>query len=156
MKEIEISISDKRLFERMKNESGKSALVKESAGQPSKLSARLIMTDDDKRLFDDYVLTAINECAVTIGHYLGECTVSHDTEQDNNLYRIHRFCITIPANYPEGVTEALEDIITNIVFNRCMQQWYILVKSDDANLSAGKIQLCMKQLQELLALRKKP
>lgn len=154
MKEIQLEISERKLFERIKSESGKTAIMKESTGHPARLSTKSIMTEDDKHLFDDYVSTAIHECEIAIRHYLGECTVIHDIEQAGN--GIYRLCIMIPGNFPEETVPAFEDTIFNILLNRCLQQWYILVKSDDANISTGKIQLYMKQLQEILTLRKKP
>jgi hypothetical protein len=151
MKEIQLSINGERLFERMKTESGKVAQIKESAGQSEKLSTHTIITNDEKEFVEDYISTAINECVTIISHYLGACRPCENSTPNNiNL------CIAIPENWAEDATESLKDIITNIIYNRSLQQWYMLVRADDTNLCASKIQLYMKQLQEVLSIRKRP
>lgn len=150
MTEKQLDISRRTLIERIKAESGKSALVKQSAGQPDRLSTHTIVTENEREIIDDYISTAVNECAVTVEHYLGRCR-----REDKNDGTIS-LCVTIPENYPEEAVPILEDIVKNIVVNRCLQLWYMLVRADDGNACANKIQLHMKQLQETLALRKRP
>ena len=156
MKEIQLNINGKKLFERMKAESGKMAQAKLYAGQTEKLSAHTIITDDEKGYVYDYFPIAVNECATIINHYLGECRSSRDADPENTGYHIYVLSIDIPANWPEDARTPLEEIVANIVCNRCLQQWYMLVRADDANSCAAKIQLYMKQLQDMLSLRKRP
>ena len=156
MKEIQLNINEKKLFERMKTESGKMAQAKLYAGQTEKLSAHTIITDDEKGYIDDYIPIAVNECATIINHYLGECRSSRIPDPENTVYHIYVLGIYIPVNWPEEATPSLEEIVANIVCNRCLQQWYMLVRADDANFCAAKIQLYIKQLQDILSLRKRP
>ena len=151
-----IEYQRKKLFERMKTESGKMAQAKLYAGQTEKLSAHTIITDDEKGYIDDYIPIAVNECATIINHYLGECRSSRIPDSENTGYHIYVLVIDIPANWPEEATPSLQEIVANIVCNRCLQQWYMLVRADETNSCAAKIQLYMKQLQDILSLRKRP
>ena len=151
MKEIELNIDGGRLFERMRTESGKAAQIKESDGQSEKLSTHSIGTNDEKELIEDYISTAVNECITIISNYLGTCKPCEDSTPSDI-----RLCVAIPDNWAEEAVESLKDIVANIIYNRSLQQWYMLVKADDTNLCASKIQLYMKQLQEVLSIRKRP
>lgn len=154
MKEIELKISGKRLIDRMKAESGKTAQIKESAGQAESMSTQAILTDDEKELVNDYIKVAINESIVIINRHLGTCSYTYEPEDSMyNLYILH---VKTPENYPQGVVMSLEEVIYNTLLNRCLQQWYMLVRADDSNMCASKIQLYTQQLQETLSIRKKP
>lgn len=156
MKEIELKINERALFERIIAESGIAAQIKEDTGQPSHLSTRAIITEDDKSLIDDYIATAISECVIAINHNLAPCMVVYDYDPSDIRYKTHRLCINVPDNYPEEAVTSLEDIIKNIAINRCLQQWYMLVKCDDLSSCSLKTQLYMQLLHEALTLRKKP
>lgn len=156
MKETELKISGKKLFERMKTESGKTSQVKESAGQTGRISVHGIITDDEKNLIDEYIEIAMNECMTVTNRYLGACRFTSKADPSDTRHNIYSLHVAMPVNYPEEAFLSLEGIIGNIVVNRSLQQWYMLARSDDASLCSSKIQLYMQQLQETLSLRKRP
>ena len=154
MKEIQFSIKETIIHERVKTESGFTAQIKATAGQTPQLSSLTIATDEEARIMNGYIPSAINECIIAINRYLSPCNVTEENE--GKEHKKYCFNILIPHNYPEELVESLENIVTDFISNRCLQQWYMLVKSDDANTSAMKAQSSMTLLRETLSVRKKP
>ena len=152
MKRTQLEIRDIRIYERLKAESGVTAHVKNIAGHPSKLSSLSIATDDEKCIIDDYIELAASECLMTINHYLSPCNISEENDSNDTQYKVRHFSMTIPDTFSEGEITQIGNIIMDFICNRCLQQWYILVKSDDANISAIKAQSSMALLREILAM----
>lgn len=156
MKEEQFIIENRTVFEKIKSESAYTAQIKSTAGQPYKLASLTIAGDEEKRTIDEYIPLAAGECAITISHYLAPCTVTEESEAENNEYRIHRFKVMLPENYPAENMALLGNIVADYICNRCLQQWYMLTKSDDANTAALKAQSSMSLLRDMLIMRKKP
>lgn len=156
MKEEQITINERTVLDRIKNESAHTAQIRSTAGQPYKLASLTIAGDEDKKIIDGYIELAAGECAITISHYLAPCTVTKENEAGNNGYKIHRFKVMLPENYPAENITLLGNIITDYICNRSLQQWYMLTKSDDANTAALKTQSSMSLLRDTLNMRKKP
>lgn len=156
MKEIQFSIRDIKLYERFRAESGYGAHIKATAGQPDNLVALTIATDEENGIIDEYIQVAINECIVTTSRYLAQCNVSHENDNEANGYKIHNFSLSLPHNYPETHIISLENVMMDFICNRTLQQWYALVKSDDANTVAIKAQSAMALMRDILSIRTKP
>lgn len=156
MEKQEFSIRDIKVYERIKAESGFTAQIKTAIGEPSKQTLLTIATDDEKIILDEYISLAVNECVVAISHYLSPCHITEESDTNEITYKIRHFNLTIPDNYPEENISALENIVMDFICNRVLQQWYMLVKADDANTLAAKTQSCMMLLRNILSMRKKP
>ena len=157
MKEQQTKIQEIKIYERIKAESGFSALIKEAAGEPSRLTSLTITTDDEKNIIDGYILSAINECIIAINRSLSTCYLTEETEKIGNTeFRIYIFNLKLPENYPEEMLTILNGILMNYISSSCLQQWYMLVKAEDANIYAAKAQSSMTQLRETLLLRSRP
>ena len=156
MKEKQFDIKDSDIYEKIKNESGFTAQIKAIAGQPAKQTSMTIATDEEKIFFDGYIQSAVNECIVAISRYLSSCYATEENDTENALYKIRRFNLVLPENYPEENITALCNIVYDYITSRCLQQWYMLTKSDEANVSADKAQTSMTLLLDILSARKKP
>jgi hypothetical protein len=156
MKETQFDIKDIKIYERVKAESGFTAQIKSAAGQSGKLTSLTIATDDEKGILDEFIPLAINECIVTINRYLTSCSVSKEEESSAPQYKIHHFNLVLPGNYPEENIVPIENIVMDFICNRCLQQWYMLVKSEDANTATIKAQSSMALLRDMLSMRTKP
>ena len=156
MKKEQFDIKDIDIHERIKDESGFIAQIKAIAGQPAKLNSMTIATDGEKIFFDVHIQPAVNECVVAISRYLSPCYVTEENDTENALYKIRRFNLMLPENYPEENITAVCNIVYDYITSRCLQQWYMLTKSDDANVSAAKAQTSMTLLLDILSARKKP
>lgn len=156
MKDTKFSIRDIKVYERLKAESGYSAHIKSSAGQPDKLLTLTVATNNEKGIIDEYILGAINECRMAISRYLTPCNVNEENDNDADGYKLHSFTLTLPCNYPETYIDSLENAVMEVICNRCLQQWYTLVKSDDANTAALKAQSAMALMRDMLSIRTKP
>ena len=156
MIEKKLDIKDTDIYERIKNESGFTSQIKAIAGQSTKLASMAIATDDEKIFFDAFIQPAVNECVLAINHYLSPCNVTAENDTQNTSYRIRHFNLMVPENYPEENVSMLGDILVDYITNRCLQQWYMLTKSDDVGTSALKVQTAMTLLRDMLSMRKKP
>lgn len=156
MKDTQFSIRDIKVYERLKAESGYSAHIKSTAGQPDKLLSLTIATNEEKGIIDEYLLGAINECRMAISRYLSPCSIDEENDCNADGYMIHRFKVTLPSNYPETYISSLESAVTDFVCSRCLQQWYLLVKSDDADTATLKAQSAMALMRDILSTRTKP
>lgn len=156
MKEVQLVIRASNVHERIMAESGFTAQIKAAAGQSDRLTSLTIATDDERRIVSEFIPTAINECAVTISRNLSPCNLTENHEEGNEGYKRYCFTFMLPENFPEENIHQLQRIIMDIVCNRSLQQWYLLVKSDDANSVAMKAQSSMILLRDMLSIRKKP
>lgn len=157
MKERQTKIKEIKIYERIKTESGFSALIKEATGQPGWLTSLTITTDDEKNIIDNYIPSAINECVIAINRYLSTCNLTEEIEKiDNAEFKIYVFNLKLPENYPEEMLTILNGILMDYISSRCLQQWYMLVKAEDTNIYAAKAQSSMTQLRETLSLRSRP
>lgn len=156
MKEKLFSIKDTKIYRRVKGESGFTAQTRSTAVQSSRLAALAIVTDDEKGFIDEYIQLAVNECATVIARYLSPCCINEEDDPDKPGYMIRHFTVSIPDNFPVESIGTLADTVTDFVCNRCLQQWYMLSKSDEAGIMVAKVQSSMAQLRDLLTIRKKP
>lgn len=156
MKEYRFTINDSVIYKRIASESGFTALARKSAGHPDTLLKLTAITEDEKGFLDNYIPIAINECAAEITRYLAPCNVTEEAEILHSEHMAHTFIFIQPDNFPDECLKAISDIVMEIVTYSILQQWYILVKSDDANNCALRLQTLDSQLRKLLSIRKKP
>lgn len=157
MKEYQSKIQEIKIYERIKAESGFSALIKEAAGQPSRHTSFTILTDDEKKILDEFTPSAVNECIIAINRCLSPCTLTEESENiDNKDFRIYTFNLMLPENFPQEMLTTLNRILVDYISNRSMQQWYMLAKAEDADVCAARAQSAMALLRETLYLRSRP
>ena len=156
MKEKQFSIRDIKVHQRIKAESGYTAQTRNAAGQNSRLTSLTIATENEKGVINEYITMAANECATAIARYFSPCSLTVEDDPDDIEYKIRNFTLLLPENYPEENAGTLAGIVMDFICNRCMQQWYMLVRSEDAGTMTVKAQSSMAQLRDQLSIRKKP
>lgn len=155
MKENRININSDALYSRLFTESGYISLSRSTMGIPDELSTIVQITEDDKRAIERYILSSINEVAHTISRYLSPASVRHLYDETAGK-RDYTLSFMLPANYPDECRPMLEEAINDIIVDRTLQYWSMIVKPDEANIQAAKVQSNVGRLRELLALRKYP
>ena len=155
MEKIEINIKSEDIYNRLYSESGSTSLSRTAMGLPDALAELIQITEDDKRVVDGYITSSVNEVSHTISRYLSPCSVRriYDETLKANKYNL---TFSLPDNYPQECTGMLEDAIIDVVKNRTMQYWSLIVKPDEANIQATKVQSDVGRLRELLAMRSYP
>lgn len=155
MKENKININSDALYSRLFTESGYISLSRSTMGIPDELSSVVQITEDDKRAIERYISSSINEVAHTISRYLSPASVKYlcDATGGTTEYAIS---FTLPANYPDECRKMIEEAVNDIVVDRTLQYWSMMVKPDEANIQAAKVQSNVGRLRELLSLRKYP
>ena len=152
MEKIEINIKGEDIYNRLYSESGSTSLSRTAMGLPDALAELIQITEDDKRVVDGYITSSVNEVSHTISRYLSPCAVRriYDETGKDSKYSL---AFSLPYNYPKECKKMLEDTIMDVVKNRTMQYWALVVKPDEANIQVAKVQSDVGRLRELLAMR---
>lgn len=155
MKENIINIKSETLHSRLHSESGHISLSRSAMGIPDELSTVAQITEDDRRVTERYISSSINEVAHSISRYLSPANVKHLYDETTRTAE-YTISFMLPSNYPDGCRKMIEDAVNDIVVDRTLQYWYMVVKPDEANIQAAKVQSDVGRLRELLAVRKQP
>lgn len=155
MKRIEIIVDSDSIYKRLFKESGYAVRSRSAMGMNATLADTVHITDDERETLGQWVRKSINEAVHGIYRYVGPCSVKYcmDTETGGERYVIS---VTAPHNYPTEHVALLETCISDLVFNRTMQQWYTTMKPDEASLMAANIQEDALLFRELLTQRERP
>ena len=129
------------------------ARAREKTGMPPEIIERMTITADDKLVIDPIIENCINEISTYITRYHPNSSVDFITDEHEGHYL---FNIVVPDNYPIGNEDKFEKSVENYITNRTMQEWYSIIKPDEANIPAAKAQSDILTIQTLLTQRKKP
>ena len=155
MKKREITIDINTVRARLLAESGYMARSRSGMGMPDGVTGSILMTDDDKHAIDNWIRSAINETAYTIGQHFGQCSVNYvpSAEGGNATYIVS---FIQPHNYPDKGIEQLGDCMSAFIAAAVQQQWSMIVKPDEANIAAVKVQENRTLMKALLTMRTRP
>ena len=136
-------------------ESGYTTRSRQALGAPDEVTESMLMTDDEKRILESWVRSALNEAAHTIGQHFGQCSVKRlatDGEEDK------RYIISFPRphNYPVAAIEQLKECVTELAIATAQQQWSMTVKPDEANIAAVRVQQARALMKGILTMRTRP
>lgn len=151
METATFNISRENILKQLYVDSAYVAQAREIAGVPEKLSRLIMITEDEVSYFDRIIKQALEECTAAISLYLGRCSAKKGT--GNNTYIAE---IELPANYPAERLQSLADVTESIIACRCLQEWYLATKPEEANIPTAKLQQQKERMRETLALRKRP
>ncbi len=155
MKPFDIRISTQDIYGRTFTESGYLSRSRSAMGLPDAVTENIQATDDDRRVIDRYIVNCIDETAQLIGRYMSPCTVRNYPADDGNNVE-YTISFQLPHNYPDGVTGQLQAVANDIVTDKVLQYWYLLMKPDEAGITGAKVQNDTARMRELLALREYP
>lgn len=147
-------IKDEEIYRRLYTESGYASQSRESMGLPTQLCNRITITEDDKRLFEDFVTTSVTTVVSNIRRYFSACHVEHIKRGEGEDY--FQFSFPLPANHQMKGTNLLNRAATDYIVASTMQQWAMTLKPDEANIYASKAQNSLAQMRDILTARKKP
>ena len=153
MNTIRFTITRENVYNRVFATSAYTTRARETMGIPSGITERMLLTADDKHIIDPMIDSSVNEIASEIVRYHPGSCVEFTKESDAEGYQ---FCINAPANYPAGNAGKLAGSIESYIANRTLQNWYISIKPDEANIAAVKAQNDAMTIQSMLTQRTKP
>lgn len=156
MKEQEFTVRENDIYHSMEAESSYIAQAGKNSGIPEALCMHSTFTMNEAAMLGREISAAADECAAAITRYLAPCTVTVEIDPADSTRRQHTFRLMLPGNYPEGSLEALIRSITATMLNRCMQQWYLMTRPDEANIYTARLQTSQTALRALLSARSKP
>lgn len=147
-------IKNEDIYRRLYTESGYASQSRESMGLPAQFCDRITITEDDKRLFEDFVVTSVMSIVSEIRRYFTACNVEKMKTEEGEGYYL--FSFPLPANHAIMNTSSLCTAATDYIVANTMQQWAMTIKPDEANIYAAKVQNSLAQLREIMTSRKKP
>lgn len=153
MNTIRFTITRENVYNRVFATSAYITRARETMGIPSGITERMLLTADDRHIIDPMIDSSVNEIASEIVRYHPGSCVEFTKESDAEGYQ---FCINAPANYPAGNAGKLAGSIESYIANRTLQNWYISIKPDEANIAAVKAQNDAMSIQSMLTQRTKP
>ena len=136
-------------------ESGYTATARSAAGIPEAMTQSMLITDDEKRVIDNWIRNSINEATFLIGRHLGRCSVNYLPDDGQNTAK-YILSFPQPHNYPTDAIMQLGECIVELTTGNVQQQWCMTVKPDETSIPAFRVQQAQIRLKELLAIRSRP
>ena len=155
MKKAEITISTGSIHSRLSAESGYTATARSASGIPETMTQRMLITDDERRVIDNWIRSSINEAAFLIGRHLGRCSVNYLPADGENAAK-YILSFPQPHNYPTEAIMQLGECIAELTTGNVQQQWCMTVKPDETSIPALRVQQAQTRLKELLVMRSRP
>lgn len=144
-------ISRENILKQLYVDSAYAAQAREITGVPEKFSKLIMITEDEVSYFDRIIKQALDECTTALSLYLGRCSAKKGAGSNTYIAEIE-----LPANYPAERLQTLAAIIESIIACRCLQEWYLTTKPEEANIPTAKLRQLKERMRETLALRKRP
>lgn len=155
MREITITVSPRKVMQRIYTHTYYTGEARKVAGTPMRHAAGIQASEDDATQLDDHLQTAIGEIAGLLSRQLAICRCNEDIDNDSGE-RIVCLSFIPPQNYPRESLPQMEKIIENYVVMRTLQQWMAQHNPPEQTQPANEAEVAMQQLRGVLSLRKKP
>lgn len=155
MTNLNITISYKDTMRRVYTETGYTAQARSNVGLSPELSDSMSATEEDKRILENEFIAAAKDAGSLITRYMTPCDVKF-IKDSNNVTDVTQLVFAVPDNFPSEVVSTLEKSIEEFITSHIIQRWVIIMKPDEANIHAIKMQNETIRIREILAARKKP
>ena len=155
MTNLNITISYKDTMRRVYTETGYTAQARSNVGLSPELSDSMSATEEDNRILENEFIAAAKDTSSLITRYMTPCDVKF-IKDSKNVTDVTQLVFAVPDNFPSEVVSTLEKSIEEFITSHIIQRWVMIMKPDEANIHAIKMQNETIRIREMLAARKKP
>lgn len=156
MKEIKLTLSLRKVMQRIEMYSYYTGEARKKAGLPKELAAGMQASSDDSVQLYDHVSSAIGELSKMLSRFLGICSVHYEGSADDKEIYNAVFSLIPPFNYPLEAFPQIEEAMENYAVMRTLGLWLQQHKPDEVMAITTETQQHSLHLRELFALRKRP
>ena len=156
MTEISIVISYSDTMQRVYAESGYTAKARNGIGLSPELSDSMSASEDDSMILERSFISGAKDAAALITRYMAPCYMDIIRNDDTDIIEEILLNFNAPRNFHPGVMTTLEKSVEDFIAGHIMQKWMMIMKPDEADIAALKLQNESIRIREMLATRKKP
>ena len=153
MENLILEINKEDLLEHIYKSSAYTARSREAMGIPATVCDAMQATADNANMIEPLLKKSVGEAVSIIDEYFHGST-HVQTEKENCIY--YEYKIPVPSNFPQENSAILEGVIGDYLVQRTLHLWYIMVKPDEAGITATVVNDISANLRRLLTMREKP
>ena len=156
MTEISIVISHNDTMQRVYAETGYTAKARSNIGLSPELSDSMSASEDDSRILERCFISGAKDAAALITRYMTPCNIDIVRDDASNTIDEILLNFNVPRNFHPSVMTTLEKSVEDFIAGHIIQKWMMMMKPDEADIAALKLQTESIRIREMLAMRKKP
>ena len=153
MKNLILEINREDILEHIYKSSAYTARSREAMGIPGSVCDTMQATADNANMIEALLEKSVIETDCIIQEYFQGSTY---VQKENEKGVYYEYEIPVPGNFPEGCNTNLEKLIGDYLAQRTMHQWYIVMKPDEAGITATVVNETAANIRRLLTMREKP